>query len=243
VEKIAIYLLMLLAFPFNIYAYKLKTTFDSGNNYYTGSTRSGSQTCAISSCHTGSSTSGSKFNLVPVDMPSDSDGAFVYSAGKGYTFNVSMISDNQSGGGNVNQNGFTLEILDSTKEPAGTITAMTGTILSSTPSQIIMDADSTSITSNWSFKWTAPQSTTGALSIYFAGVDGNGDGLASSADVTDAGIFTLKEESLVTSDGGGCSITAGNNQVYFGLASPLIVLMLFLAMSFRLLGYKHYRKN
>jgi len=203
-----------------VFPYKSRAGFEHDSSYYTGSGRfSSGKTCL--ECHT-TKAAADIFDISPQGLPYSKDlAAFVYSPGTAYLVTVSMKSDNSTGS-DASQNGFSLEILDSNNKPAGRFEAVTKTQLStdsdSLKGVVLNEDDPTEKTTLWTFNWTSPVNSSGALTLYFAGVDGNGDGLKGDADKTDAGSFKMLDQSAApTPGGGGCGILASTDSSYFGV--------------------------
>lgn len=219
----------------NASAYESKSGFENANNYYTGSATFSGKTCSESGCHTGSASTGSVFDMsFPGLVWSAENQAFLYSPSQTYSMAVELKND--TGIGSTAQNGFVVEIIDSLGQPAGTIVT-DSTTQTSDSGAVVLDSDSSSRVTMWTFQWTAPASGKQGLVLYAAAVDGDGDGNENSGDIADAGFTKLLETSITNSSNGttGCgAITALPSK---DIAISFIMLI---ALSCSLLGYRKY---
>jgi len=192
------------------FAYKSMEEFEDNSNYYTGSPRY-SDTCA--QCHTGTAVG----DVFALDFPglvwSGSSQAFLYTPSQTTSLVVRLLLDRGTGEEKA-QNGFVVEILDASGNPAGTLIPDT-TTQTSTDGTIIMDIDDPSTKkAQWTFQWTAPGENTGDLTLYSSGVDGDGDGDGDEdGDVADSGSVKLIETPLTPTptDSGGCMVSVKEN--------------------------------
>ena len=205
-------LLMLVWYAQPVHAYKDKSGFQGEDpvNYYTGSPRY-PETCAESGCHETVSSGRLDVTIEGMERVASSPPFYYFDPAGKFKITVGIVPPDNNGAApfNEDQNGFTLEILDQSNQPVGTFEQDSSYSVEFVDSGtvVIDEDDPTSIAGEWSFYWTAPASVSGNYTLYVAGIDGNGDGLANVSDVTDFGTISLVKQDLSqTSSGGGCGL-------------------------------------
>jgi hypothetical protein len=143
----------------------------AGRLYYTGSPRERGWDCRA--CHL--SAPGSirvSFETEPPDLVESGD----YVPGTEYTISVTLQNEHRGLSSQFNSNGFVAEFLRGVT-PVGELSDSSDTELLQNET-VVSSRNETNRLAKWSFRWTAPASGTGPVTVYLGAVDGDGAGRA-----------------------------------------------------------------
>lgn len=182
-----------------------------GGQLFTGSRRAGGLDCAV--CHV--EPEGRMFMTV-ASHPEGLTTEGRYVPGETYHLVIRMEDEHRGVGMNLNRNTFLLEILDDEDAPAGEYRSPSEPTAEVVEDEVLAGRGARSNVTEWSVEWTAPEEA-GALTLYLAGVDGDGaeggrlapDGDPWNDDVFAASLRVLPEgapEEPLSE--GGCSVAA-----------------------------------
>lgn len=164
-----------LAFCFGISGRKVKANQSGPPAQRTGAPQE--QTCAIAGCHTGSAVNSGAGTLTLTGLPASG-----YTEGQQISLTVTLAQTNRQ------LYGFSLTALDSQGRRAGTLavtdssrTLLQTSVVNGNLRQYIShnfggSAPNAAFQSSWTFRWTAPATSTGPVTFYFAGNAANGNG-------------------------------------------------------------------
>ena len=200
-----------------------------GARYFTGSPRFRRWDCTV--CHTGSE--GRIALTLATDPPGlVRDGVFV--PGATYAVTVSMQGEHRGLSSMLNPNTFVLEIIDGEQRPAGIFAGLGSGVERPPGEELVIARGEFDGATEWTFEWIAPEAGTGPVTLYLAGVDGDGAGdrLGRTGDPFGDDVFVgalrLEEEGNVqpeatTMTEGGCT-TAGRRGRGAGVLLLLVAL-------------------
>lgn len=186
----ALAMLAMAAVPSVAHAYHNGAVFDrapgaggGGGLFYTGSTRDRGWDC--SACHTDPP---ERLAVGVSSQPSELIAEQRFVPGTAYTITVAMTDPMRQLGltsTRSNYNGLAASVLDDQSAASGMISGFD-------PGRFylrgnaILASDSTAINeTSWTFTWTAPMASTGALRLDIAVVDGNGANAGGTSTLTD----------------------------------------------------------
>ena len=137
---------------------------DGGGNriYFDGSPRQKSYDCTA--CHDG----GPRTIAARIDGVTDA-----YTPGMTYSITVALVGEHAGFGTANNQNGFVAELIDDTRQPAGTLATPDEDKVELVDDGAVIAGEGKGITM-WTFTWTAPSAGRGAVTLHLGMVDGNG---------------------------------------------------------------------
>lgn len=154
---------------------------DSGGPVASRTGAPGELTCAVAACHIGTPVNSGGGTLTVTGMPAN------YALNQNYTITVSL---SQSGRVRF---GFEATVIDDQGRAAGTITitepnrtqTFQGVVGANLRRYVSHNAggNSGSNQSTWTFRWTAPATAVGRVTVYVAGNAANNNGTADSGDL------------------------------------------------------------
>ena len=203
--------------PATVHAFHRAETFDApaidgggGKVSFSGSPRARGYDCAI--CHADAS------GAIRVAIGSDPPELATerrYVPGRRYQITVALTGAHRGLGAARDRNGFALEILDDRDRPAGALEALGPDVIVLAGDPVALAAGDRLGATEWTVSWTAPDG--GPVSLYVAGVDGDGGG----SEATD-GADPYGDDAwsgVLTADAGGTAVTAGVTQDRAGFAA------------------------
>lgn len=180
--------------------------------YYTGSPRFRRWDCTL--CHTDAP--GEMFLTLASDPPELVRDAR-WAPSTTYRVTVSMQNEHRGRGAALNPNTFVLEMLDGEARAAGLFVGLGPEVERPPGQELVIARGEIDGVTEWTFDWEAPAPGTGPVSLYLAGVDGDGAGdrLGRTGDPFGddvfAGSLELEEEGTLQTESkiGGCSAAGG----------------------------------
>ncbi len=158
-----------------------RVSADSGGPVPSRTGAPGEQTCAIAQCHIGTPVNTGGGTLTISGMPAN------YVLNQNYTITITL-----SQGARV-RFGFEATVIDDTGKAAGTITVTDTSRTKSFPGTVggnlrryishTENGNSGSNQATWTFRWTAPATAVGRITLYVAGNAANNNGSADSGDL------------------------------------------------------------
>lgn len=214
---------MALALCFGLTGRKVKANQSGPPTQRTGAP--GEQTCAISGCHTSFAVNSGTGTLSITGLPASG-----YTEGQQINLTVTLNQASRS------LYGFSLTALDSQGRRAGTLTVtdsnrtlLQTSVVNGNLRQYISHNFGGSIPNgtnqgSWTFRWTAPATSTGTVTFYFAGNAANGNG-------AEAGDFIYTKTATVAPAATGPQAVATVSAASFaqGAFAPETIVALFAA--------------
>ena len=204
-----------------------------GGRWFTGSPRFRRWDCTV--CHAdGEGLIGLTLATEPPGLVRD--GVFV--PGATYAVTVTLQGEHRGLDAMLNPNTFVLEIVDEAQEPAGIFAGLGSGVERPPGEELVVARGEFDGATEWSFEWIAPEPGSGPVTLYLAGVDGDGAGdrLGRTGDPFGDDVFVgsmrLQEEGNVQ-DGSavmttGCSAggaRSNGEMVWLYLFGSLLVLL------------------
>lgn len=185
---LALALALALVLPRAAWAYHSGSTFDKppgagggGGIFYAGAPLERGWDCTM--CHL--DPPGKVKVRLSVDPPSLFQG-FTYSPGEVYSFTATMMDESLGKNSPLsNYNSVAIEVVDGKGYQAGSMGGFAAEDLySGYPATIVTTGTKPNVT-EWKFTWTAPAAGSGPVTMYVAGVDGNGANSGGGKTLTD----------------------------------------------------------